>query len=148
MPQEALMGNYSVRAELTNSLVKSISPLKKVSCVPESVEAYLNKPPEITDITYPARIVKGQQVEFTIRATDPDENGALDYVAIDWDKTGDLEIFEFTGTYVKVKHTFAQSKQYSIFVNVADNGYVDPHDLSINYKKFDEQELAVTVRLI
>lgn len=152
-----IMGNYTVTAEFENLLVKSNSPYRTLSSDPEGSTAFINKAPLMGRIDHsPSRISRGTQMELTVRATDPDENGGIDFFIIDW---GDPDYEEVTDiVYVGGTssergvgtHTYNSIGSYTITVIAGDNGYVDesnPNNILIE-RKFVEVDYVIDVTLI
>lgn len=162
------MGNYSFSAKLVNNLVKDDSPYKELTSEPEELVKYLNRAPELGDISQPSHVRVDQEVTFTLRAEDPDANGEILYYTMTWDYnlnldededtvSEDLEKFEVPSggsTTVRVKHTFPETGTYRILVTCADNGYIgytigdtgEPEIDAQNYfQKHDSDVITVVV---
>jgi hypothetical protein len=84
------MGNYSVSAEFENMLVKPESPYKDLTSDPEEVTTFVNKAPFLGDIGHSPNIVRrNNQMTLTVRASDRDLNGGIQYFLIDWGDSDD-----------------------------------------------------------
>jgi hypothetical protein len=146
------MGLYTISAEMENSLVKPTSEHRRISSEPSTLDIFVNRAPVITDFSYPERAKKGSEVEFRISASDPDQNGGIDYLLFDWDlkDAGDdfQEFQDYNGGMLRVKHTFTQAKQYVVFVTVGDNGEIEPGLGEPTQKRFAYRQVNVTVTLI
>jgi hypothetical protein len=132
------MGNYTFSARLINNLVKDGSPHKELTSEPEELAKYLNRAPEMGDISQPSRVRMNQEVTFTLRATDPDANGEILFYSVTWDYYLNLDEDEDTvsenletfmippgeSTTIRVKHTFTETGTFPVLITCADNGYV------------------------
>ncbi|MBN1390803.1 MAG: hypothetical protein JXA22_09215 [Candidatus Thermoplasmatota archaeon] len=156
------MGYYTFSAKLVNNLVKEGSPYHELESDPEELVEYLNKEPELGDISAPNRVRVNQELTLTLRAADPDENGGISYYAIDWDYESTIddnedtvsdiqmiEIPEGDSSTVRVTHIYQTTGTYTISITVADNGYVDDEEPPVeNYRQFDTTLLSMSVTLL
>lgn len=165
------MGNYSFSATLTNNLVKANSPHRALDSDPEELVKYLNRAPELGEISQPSHVRVDQEYTFTLRASDPDSNGEITYYTVTWDydlvldedpDTDSIELEKFeiesgASTTIRVKHTFKKTGTYQIAITCADNGYIryvegDTGELEIDpqnyYQKHDTKEITVHVTII
>jgi hypothetical protein len=160
------MGNYSFAAKLVNNLVRPDSELKELSSTPGELRTYLNRAPVLGEISKPSRVRVDQEVSFTLRADDPDANGAITYYTVTWDYalnldddndtvSQDLEMFEVPpggSTTLRIRHTFTETGTYSIAITCADNGYIkytapNVPDPNVNYQKYDTDIITIVVTI-
>lgn len=145
------MGIYTISARMENTLVKPTSMYKTISSNPEALDVFVNKAPIITDFNFPERAKKGVEVEFRISATDPDLNGGIDYLLVDWDVENDKDLFEefqdYTGGVLRIKHTFQETGPFIVYFTVGDNGVMDPGGGEPPQKRFafKQGEVQVTI---
>lgn len=150
------MGNYTVSARFENLLVRSDSPYREITSEPEELTTFVNKAPVMGRIDHsPDRIKQNQEFELTVRASDRDTNGGIQYFMIDWDAADDedeLEVVYVTeslNALARVKHTYSTMGEKIITITAADNGYIDdsnPENPQYN-KKFASTTYTVTVYL-
>jgi len=146
------MGYYTISAQMENALVRSTSRYRQINSEPSTLDVFVNRAPVIDDFDYPERAKKGVEVEFRISTSDPDLNGGIDYLLIDWDVENDEDYFQefqdYSGGVLRVKHTFQQSKVFIVYFTVGANGAIEPGDGEPPQKRFAYQQVEVTVSLI
>ncbi len=163
-----LMGNYTFSAKMTNNLVKANSPQRELDSTPDEITKYLNRAPELLEISQPSRVRVDQEATFTLRASDPDSNGEITFYTVTWDynlvlddddDTESTQLIEYRvppggSSTVRVKYTFTQTGTYRIAITCADNGYIRYTDEEkkvidpTNYfQKYDTTEITVYVTL-
>jgi hypothetical protein len=165
------MGNYTFSAKLTNNLVKDGSPYKELTSVPEELVKYLNRAPELGEISQPSHVRVNQEVSFTLKASDPDANGEITSYSVTWDYylnkddseetvSEDLETFDVLpgeSSTIRVRHTFTETGIFDILITCADNGYVgykynNKGDWVVDgenyFQEHDSKEITVTVTRI
>jgi hypothetical protein len=146
------MGYYTISAQMENDIVRSTSKYRTISSEPSTLDVFVNRAPVITDFVYPERAKKGIEVEFKLTVEDPDQNGGIDYLLIDWDVENDADPFQefqdYTGGVLRVKHTFQQTGKFVLYFTVGDNGEIEPGPGEPPQKRFAYKQVEVTVTII
>lgn len=144
-----IMGTYNASAIMVNHHVKADSPYRTIYPEGGNVSRFINRPPVITQFNVvTSRVRVNQEMEVTCRALDPDSNGGLTSLMINWDD--DEEIYEYELTTnpatINIKHTYTKVGRYNITVSVADNGPAIGADM--NHIRFASSFRIVEVNLI
>ncbi len=146
------MGYYTISALMENTLVKSTSMYRQITSEPTTLDVFVNRAPIINEFRAPERARKGVEVEFIISASDPDLNGGIDYLLIDWDVQNNADDFQefqdYSGGVLRVKHTFQQTKTFIVYFTVGDNGDIDPGNGEPPQKRFFYKQVTVQVTLL
>ncbi|MDG6225454.1 MAG: hypothetical protein QCI82_08070 [Candidatus Thermoplasmatota archaeon] len=144
-----IMGWYGASASMVNQHVKADSQYRTI--YPEGGDAtrFINRPPVITQFNVvTSRIRVNQEMEVTCRALDPDSNGGLTSLMINWDDDDEIYEYELTTNpaTINLKHTYTKVGRYNITVSVADNGPAIGADM--NHIRFASSFRIVEVNLI